>query len=659
MKKLLVIIFLLFEIANNLSAQSASQLCSEGKIKAFEHLSKIGKVNYPGDETIDATYYKIDLTVSKSQRFINGNTTVGLKSKIENLTNFYLDLKNELFVDSVILGNQKLMISHNSNKLNITLQNPIDINDEIQVTVYYNGRPPESGGFGSFINTTHGDNNTPIVWTLSEPYGASDWFPCKDTPGDKVDSSAVWITSDKMFKVVSNGVLEEIIDNGSTYTYKWNNSYPIAQYLISIAMTNYAEYKNEFNYDNKTMDVTHYIYPENLTANRKTELDKTVPMLTFYSDMFGTYPFIDQKYGHAQFGWGGGMEHQTVSSMVSFGEDLVAHELAHQWFGDKITCKDWNNIWLNEGFATYCEALWDEHYYGHDEYIININNEMNKAKDAVGSVYATNISSASTIFNGPRSYSKGASVLHMLRGVLGDETFFNVIKTYITDPDLSYGIATTEDFQRVAEQVSNQDLDYFFSQWIYGENYPKYNYTWGYEELDGSYKLMLNISQQSNSTPTFFTMPIQIKVQTVAGDTLITIFNEMQNQDFEITLNSKPENLFFDPDNWILKTASGTTLVEQQYGLLNTFYLEQNYPNPFNPSTKFHYVMHERENVKIVVYDLLGNEIAVLVNEEKNPGVYEIEFNLGLIGKDIASGIYIYQMTTDTFTDSKKMVLLK
>jgi len=572
-----------------------------------------------------------------------------------------------MIVDSVLLNGAKINFIRNSNEDKLIINLPITFSplEEFEIDVYYYGSPVRDG-FGGYVygtdqTTTKRTDGQPVIWTLSQPYGTSNWFPCKDYPGDKVDSSDVWITADKFYTTVSNGKLEEVIETDSSKTFKWKNRTPISPYLISIAMTNYEEYKYEFEYEpGKKMDVIHYIYPGTFTTLRKLQLEKTVPMLEFFSEIYWLYPYINDKYGHAQCGFSGGMEHQTVSSMGSFGEDLVAHELAHQWFGDKITCADWHHIWLNEGFATYSEALWFEHINGRDGYISNIEYEMYYAKQAVGSVYATDISSVTAIFDSRRSYSKGAIVLHMLRGVLGDETFFDVMKTYINDPKLSFGSATTEDFQRVAEEVSNQDLDYFFSQWIYGENYPKYNYTWGYEEQDGFYNLLLNISQNTDTNnPTFFTMPIQIKLQTVSGDTLITVFNDMQNQDFEIRLNAKPENLFFDPDNWILKTASGTTFVEQKYELINTFYLEQNYPNPFNPSTKFHYVMHERENVKITVYDLIGNEIAVLVNEEKNPGVYEVEFNPNLFGNNLSSGVYIYHMKTDSFTDSKKMILLK
>ena len=310
-----------------------------------------------------------------------------------------------------------------------------------------------------------------VIWTLSEPYGASDWFPCKDTPADKADSSDVWITVDKNLYGVSNGILIGIVKNpDNTSTYKWTNKYPIAQYLISLAISDYTIYKNYFKYSEKdSMPVINYIFPENL-ASYKANLDKVPNMLRVTSDYFGLYPFIKEKYGNAEMGWkgGGGMEHQTVSSMSNFSETVLVHELVHQWFGDKITCRDWQDIWLNEGFATYGEMLYAQKVYGDSAYNDFVTLEMARAKNAKGSIYVQDISSISEIFNGNRSYSKGGIVLHMLRGVVGDSIFFKILKTYSNDPLVAYGTAVTADFQRDAEAVYGEDLEYFFNEWIYG-----------------------------------------------------------------------------------------------------------------------------------------------------------------------------------------------
>ena len=286
---------------------------------------------------------------------------------------------------------------------------------------------------------------------MSEPYGSRAWWPSKDTPADKADSSEVWITADKFFVSVSNGVLIGTVDNpDQTRTYKWKNSYPIANYLISLAMTNYQIYDTPLEYQpGKIMPVTHWVYPEQFSAS-KSNLDKINDQILIFSNKFGLYPFIKEKYGQAQVHFGVSMEHQTVSSMSTFNENTEAHELAHQWYGDKVTCKDWQNIWLNEGFASYAECIYREAKYGAADFNSYVANFMNQAKNAVGTIYVQNINSVSEIFNTARTYKKGGIVLHMLRGIVGDNNFFTIMQQYANEPGLAFNVAVTEDFQRIA-----------------------------------------------------------------------------------------------------------------------------------------------------------------------------------------------------------------
>jgi len=664
MKSVLKILFICSTL---IFAQNSKEHCSLSKINHFQKLQKTSQLNYPGDNRYDVTYYKLDLNLFYTTKKMVGKVTVKAKSLENNLNEIFLDLQNHFIIDSVISNGNSLQHNLTNNKLTINLNQNYNVNDEISLIVYYKGSPGSSG-FGSFKFSNHNEN--PAIWTLSEPYGASDWWPCKDTPSDKADSSDVWITGDEQFVSVSNGKLVDIVNNGNaTKTYKWKNHYPIAQYLISITMTNYSIYKNFFKYSpNDSMEVIHYNYPENFNDVRKTELDKTTNMLEVFSDLFGLYPFIDEKYGHAEFGWGGGMEHQTISSMGSFGEGIISHELAHQWFGDKITCKDWHHIWLNEGFATYSESLWLEAKYGKDAYNNQINSEMNGnggssyAKQAEGSIYVQNISSIGQIFNVARSYAKGAVVLHMLRGVVGDDDFFNILKTYIAHPKLAYNVATTEDFQRVCETVSNKDLNYFFSEWIYGEGYPNYSVGWTNTSSNNLYQIKINLLQTSRVKPDYFTMPIQIRINGQKKDTLITLFNNTNNQTFEINLSFNPTEIEFDPNNLILKDISAITKLETENNVPMEFSLYQNYPNPFNPTTIIKYTIPSLETlhatfqqIQLKVYDVLGREIATLVNQKQKPGNYKVQFN----ASTFASGIYFYELQKGNFRMVKKMILLK
>ncbi len=649
---------LIFLSASNSFPQLNKKKLVESEKHQLQNYYKINKILYPGDSSINVTYYGLNLTLTYSPNYLKGIVTVNAKSMENGLTNFFLDLQDPLLVDSVLLNGTKISFIHSSAKLNITLPRIYNYGEQFSLVIYYQGIPGSSG-FGSFEFGSH--NNQPAIWSLSEPYGASDWFPCKDTPADKADSSDVWVTCSNSLIAASNGTLQAVVDNGNgTHTFKWKNIYPIAQYLISIAISDYTVYTTYYHYaPSDSMPIVFYIYPEDFN-NAKPYLDKVANMIAIFSNFYGPYPFLKEKYGEAEFGWSGGMEHQTITSLGGFDDDLEAHELAHQWYGDKITCADWQDIWLNEGFATFSEAVYFGATSGTDAYNLMMTSFMNDAKNAVGSVYVQNISNVNSIFDYNRSYAKGAVVLHMLKGIMGDSLFFQLMKTYASDPKVAYGAATTANFEADAEKVYGSSLSYFFNEWIYGENYPHYSVSWNYNFIGNNiYSVNLNLSQTTNTNPAFFIMPIKIQVKTSAGDTIVTILNNQQNQLISFNVKGKPNYINFDPNNLILKDISiidSVDLTKPQ-----TFTLYQNYPNPFNPSTTINYSIPVNSKgfiqVKLIVYDELGNIVARLVDKAEPAGTYSVKFPPG--NKHLASGVYYYQIIAGDYIQTKNMILLK
>ncbi len=642
-------------ITGMINAQDARNEIVQSERKAFERKLTFTKVAYPSDPNYDVQYYKLDVSVTHTPKFISGVVTLNAKSLLDSLTLVKIDLQNTLTVDSIISGS-KLSFQHVSDIITTQLEKVYKLNELFSLKIYYHGTPGSSG-FGSFETSLHSGAKT--IYTLSEPYGASDWWPCKDTPADKADSADVWIRCDSSLKAISNGRLIGVANNkDGTFTWKWQERYPIAQYLISMAISNFAEYQQYFNYSKTdSMQVIHYIYPELLNQN-KVNLGLTTNMLQVFSDKFGLYPYIKEKYGHASFGWGGGMEHQTITSLGGsyLSIDLISHELAHQWFGDKVTCKDWQNIWLNEGFATFCEAVYAEATGGKSSYNAYVAASMDRAKRAIGSIYVKDISNVGQIFDSNRSYEKGGTVLHMLRGIVGDEKFFKLMRDYIDDPRYAYNVATTEDFQGVAESVYGSSLDYFFKEWIYGENFPTYTVKWNTSSSgNGNSIVNLSIAQVKNSTPQFFTMPIQINIKSSVGDTLITVFNNQLNQGFSVVVNGTVSAIQFDPNNFILKNASVAVGVEDQNLVIDKFELFQNYPNPFNPETVIKYQLPVKNFVSLKVFDVLGKEVAILVNQENEAGLHEVKFDASAL----SSGIYFYVLQSGNFTSNKKLLLLK
>lgn len=634
--------------------QSGKESCILGKTAQFNRLKKLVGVNYPGDPKYDVKYYKLDLTINHTSQTISGNITCNAKVVQSNVTEIYYDFINSMIVDSVLFNGNNTSFSRGTNTVVVQTDTSLNQGDDFTTVVYYHGTPA-SGGFGSFKFSSQGGN--PLIWSLSEPYGAKDWWVVKDTPADKADSADIWLTVSTSLTPVSNGNLMEVVNNGNgTHTYKWHVSYPIAPYLVSLAITNYALYTNYYHYSpTDSMPITHYLYPSSLNSNI-SQLNKTPGMIEIFAERFGEYPFINEKYGHAQFGWGGGMEHQTISSMGGFGDGLIAHELAHMWYGDNITCKDWHHIWLNEGFATMGEGLIYEAWNGKAAYNSYIADEMYYAKFASGTIYVQDISSEWEIFNSYRTYSKACVVLHMLRGIVGDSTFFNILRTYSYDPSVAYGNAVTEDFQAIAENVSGLDLNYFFQQWIYGVNYPTYSVVWSKNSLGGNlYDLALKITQSSNSNPSFFTMPIQIKVNSSTGDTIITVFNNAQVQNFNLTVANEPISITVDPNNWILKTINSVVVGIEDEMQPQTFSLEQNYPNPFNPVTKIKFTLASNEYTTLKVYDIIGKEISTLVNNQMEKGHYEINFD----ASNLPSGVYLYTLNAGGYKETRKMILMR
>ena len=597
----------------------------------------------------DVTYYRLNLDVRTSSSYLKGKVTITGICRRDSARSLTLDLVNQMRVDSVLVDGRISVFSQARSSFDITLARSYTFAETLSIDVFYEGVPIATG-FGSFVFDSHA--GVPWVYSLSEPYGAKDWWPCKDDPSDKADSADINITCDSNLKVGSEGILVSVINNGNgTSTYHWKERYPIASYLISIAITNYTQFSNWFRYsETDSMEVLNYVLPEH-DSTALQNLPRTIDMLAIFSELFGMYPFIKEKYGHAEFGRGGAMEHQTMTSTTTLDENTIAHELAHQWFGDMITCRTWSDLWLNEGFAQYSTALYLERRYGIASYWTYMNPQFDQAQTTQSVIGNPDPANVRNLFNSALVYSKGASVLHMLRHVLGDSIFFHSLRRYATEPALKYSTATTRDFQSSCESVSGKNLDYLFQEWIYGEGYPVYNYSWTWKSLGDSSVIILDIGQiGGRGNPAFFTMPIDIRITAGGRDTTLTVFNDLQQQRFVLKSNEKPSAVLLDPNKWILKFVNSD--IDQ---LPTEYILEQNYPNPFNSTTNIVYWLRQQGNVILKIFDVLGREIATLVDGRQSPGMYKCQW----MPHSCASGIYLYRLIAGNVYLQKKMVLLR
>ena len=668
------IIFLFLIIPTSILPQ-ISENVNPNDFYEFERQNWIDKIIYETkmseDTTFDVIHYEINLDIPLGLEFITGKVTCNFTAGIQNLSSINLQLSNAFTIDS-ISGNT-IQHSFTNDTINIMLDRNYNIGEQASITIYYSGIPPVLNNTKGMRFETHG-NNEPIIVTLSTPYLAHLWFPCKDGPGDKADSVYINITipdtviNGNPLIATSNGTLTGIETNQNKRTFKWKELYPIIPYYIMAAVSNYSHFQQTVadNYID-SFPIDYYVFKEDsLTAVNGT-IDIPEAMNLFI-DKFGPYPFENEKYAMSQLGFYGAIENQTntIQNNLSLNWFFISvHELSHMWFGDMITCANWHHGWLNEGFATYSEALYAEHIGGFSYYKTYIGSLKYMQG---GTVYLQDTSDPFQIFI-PIIYYKGSWVLHMLRGVLGDATFFNVINQYASDQRFQYGHASTEDFKEVCETVSGMNLEFFFDEWIYDEYYPTYTYQYSQDSLTNTLTLQINQTQGQNGWREVFEMPIKIKISLVGGsDTLVTLWNNQVSTEYNIPLTAKVNSLQFDPDEWILRTVGRSTDVKDVAGKLFSYRLEANYPNPFNPSTSISFSIPERAIVTLKVYDVLGNEITTLVNEEKPAGTYEIEFNSHSgDGRNLSSGVYFYQLKAvdpstgsgQGFIQTKKMILLR
>jgi aminopeptidase N len=591
----------------------------------------------------DVKYYRCEWEVDPAIRFITGKVTVYfvMTSSSASIT---LDLMNSLTVDSIKNINTPYTFSQTSNTLDVNFPTTINTGSLDSVSIWYKGVPANTG-FGSFIQDVHA--GTPVMWTLSESYGSRDWWPCKNGINDKADSLDVFITNPDIYKGASNGMLQsETALPGNKVRAYWKHRYPIASYLVCMAVTNYVTFNNSIMLGTTNLPMLTYCYPENL-AVWQTNTPLVLDAMQYFHNTFTAYPFINEKYGHVQFGWGGGMEHQTSTFIINTGEYLMAHELAHQWFGDKITCNSWEDIWLNEGFATYLGYSHLEIKYPANSLIYRRNLINSITSQPGGTVKVQDTTNLSQIFSSRLSYNKGSYLLFMLRFIVGDDVFFRAMRRYQSDPAVAYGNATTEDFKRNIEAESGLNLTYFFNQWYTGEGYPSYNVQWNTVD-NNCVSITLNQTTSVPASVPFFKLPVQLTFKNATQQKTVLLDNVVNNENFQRLLGFVADTVLVDPGLWLVTKNNTTTkgapvtngscsvlaLPTDTTRLINRinrgYGIVEIYPNPItNPLT-------------INIYDF--KDASAEVNIYNNIGQLVFSKNV-----DLKNGAALVKLQTDTW----------
>lgn len=624
-------------------------ICKENQeiveLEAHAHADLLQFRTNPYTDNYDLKYHRFEWSIDPRVYYIKGTVTTYFVPTKANFKEINFELSKVLKVNQVRYRGQNVNFSLlNDDRLQITLSTTLPVNKLDSISVTYEGAPPRTG-FGSFSQTFHAE--TPIIWTLSEPYGSKDWWPSKMDLSDKVDSIDVIVTTPRPNRVASNGILVSETQQDTFNRMHWKHRYPITPYLVAIGVTNYANYSDYVRLPNgDSLEVLNYVYPEQLNAIKPLTI-RSVRSMELYNKLVGIYPFAKEKYGHAQFGFGGGEEHQTMSFMGGWSHGLQAHELAHQWFGDKVTCGSWEDIWLNEGFATYLEGLTQEAGIGTTTFQNWLRGKVNSVTSSSGgSVWVDDTTSVNRIFNGRLSYDKGGMVLHMLRWKLGDSTFFQGVRNYLNDPQLAYGYAKTADLKRNLETHSGQNLTEFFKDWFYGQGYPSYRVEW---QQSGN-QINLQIFQTTSHTSVgFFEMPVPIQFKSATGQSITVRFEHTANgQAFVANVNFPVTEVIFDPDIWLLSKNNTvnkiTTSTEEIRELATQIVL---FPNPAQSELNIDLKNLSAKVYKIDILDTKGSlvqHLSVGNNFEK--------VNIS----NISSGIYILKVQTDRGAIGKTFV---
>jgi len=623
--------------------------CSYAKMNTYTGAAKT-TIASSDELKYDVRHVHMDIAVNNRSVSIEGNVTTTAEVIEGNFALYVCELNKLLKVDSVIVDGKKANFNRVNDIINVFMPVILQVGAVFKATVYYHGVPDA----GSVFFFQSGMNNapavewgSPVTYTLSEPYNSKDWWPCKQYLQDKIDSADIWITVPDSLKAGSNGLLQKITPMpGNRSRYEWKTTYPTAYYLLSIAVAAYREYSYTRTMpDGKDVLVQNYIYDRPGALDTfKTKIDTTGDMLYYFSELFGTYPFYKEKYGHCMAPVFGGMEHQTMTTLHHFNSPLVAHELAHQWFGDNVTCASWRDIWLNEGMASYAEYLFAEKFWDEQSaynYMQKVHNVVLGDSLVDGSIYLQPGDTVSPyrIFDNRLSYLKASAVIHTLRFLIDDDiVFFRILKKY--QQQFAGGNADTKDFKLLAEQVSGMDMDAFFNEWIYGEGYPVYDVKWNY--VNG--KLMLQVQQEGvvpQSVP-YFSIPVEVKLFSAEGDTIIRLGSGM-TQSIYINMLHKVDGIAFDPRNMILDKAT----VFRDYSLGLSHVRDEVFVYP-NPASNGWTVVNIAGGSELVLTDLNGK---VLVQKKvvDGNGMY-------IPAAQLARGIYLLQVKVNNYNTIFKKI---
>jgi aminopeptidase N len=512
----------------------------------------------PNTLNYDLKYQRMDLNLDPAVFQVSGSVTSHFLSNAE-MSSIYFDFTNQIPVSEILYHGNNLSFQQLSTKeLKIDFPSPLPANTLDSLTVKYSGVPDNSTRNYFYVGNHSG---SPVMATLSEPYGAQNWFPTKQSLNDKIEKFDLKITTPDQYSVASNGRLmsENLLPGNKKITF-WRTQYPTAAYLIAFSIGVFDKSNDVIG--SSSFPYVNYVYPDTIANSTvRDNLEWTKLCMSIFENYFGPYPFSNEKYGHMEFAVNGAaMEHQTMSSMGSFGRPEIAHELSHQWFGDKITCGSWNEAWLNEGFATFAEhVIYEKNMMTHDQFMAHLTSQITWITSLPdGKIYVndSDLGNVATVFSGRLTYVKGGFTLRMIKWILGDDVFYQMLRDYTSNPVFTYQYAKTEDFKNQILTSTGKDFTEFFNDWIYGQGYPTYTIKWNQPVANQEVKFLVS-QTQSDPSVSFFEMPLPITVTGTNGETADLVLNNISNnQSFSKPINFQVASVEFNKEREIIEKNS-------------------------------------------------------------------------------------------------------
>ena len=637
---LFVLVFLLFSSQVLFSQELDFDKYAYRFVKAVDHENDYRVHHY------DLGFYFLDLEMDDASIYLTGSARIDLNLEAEYNNELVFELKSDMTVDSVKVNGILQTFVHSDDIVVIDYEHVADYSEDYQVSaiVYYNGSPSD----GMFHNSNMYESQLfEFTYSLTEPYFAKYWFPCKQVLTDKADSSYFSITMPEDLKAGSNGLLvDEYSIGGGKKRMEWQSSYPIVYYLISVAVADYMDYSFTADIPNfsETVLVQNYI-PNNLDYLDSNEwyINRTEEMIVAISDVWGLFPFADEKYGHCIVPLGGGMEHQTMTTLGSFSFRLVVHELSHSWFGDYVTCATWQDIWINEGFASYGEYLGEDYLQPEGYELIFLQGCQDLAKEATtGSVYVPfeQLNDVGRVFDYKLSYRKGACLVHMIRYMIDDDDlFFASLREFLSI--YGHSTATAEDLKDVLEIETGIDFDNFFIEWYYGEGFPTYSAEWYQNGLN----LHIEMDQSTSAlATTLFTIPMEFEI--TYSDLSTEVIRKDVDANFctyDIPISQTVTNVVLNPMFAVLADVSSVQSADE-IPVPNAFRM---YPNP-SDGRNVHFYTDIDGNYELSIINIAGQEVFVG------------NFNLRDISLDISNlkqGVYFVKISDGKTTYTDMLIL--